>query len=253
MLSPPRQQMSQKWFGFLFSAFFSPAPWDTFVTNHCLCFGKVDVPNQDHLYTDQPGSWLWLSKETFCLRNFGLSGTPLQCLTSHPPHPHPHQFLCPGSNQDTAELNTIVFVLYLFKSVQLEPKPRSKRSHVTLSLEEGISLQVCFSDKSFSLPKWCSLNKLWITSSYILLVCLCITQQPLPRISLLRVVSSCSVTHCWSQLPILMILDWFQCQNLCIVIFAYACPSVGMTQVNSCTKGKCLSALDKITKLIKIL
>lgn len=197
-------------------------------------------------------------KGNFLLEEFWTewySSAVLNFAPTPPPTPPPIPVSWPQSRYCRTQYNRIcsVFVLYLFKSVQLEPKPRSKQSHVTLSLEEGISLQVCFSDKSFSLPKWCSLNKLWITSSYILLVCLCITQQPLPRISLLRVVSSCSVTHCWSQLPILMILDWFQCQNLCIVIFAYACPSVGMTQVNSCTKGKCLSALDKITKLIKIL
>jgi len=44
-------------------------------------------------------------------------------------------------------------------------------------------------------------------------------------------------------------------EDLCVVILAYAYPSVGMPQENSCAKGKCLSpsALKKIRKCLKIL
>lgn len=80
-----------------------------------------------------------------------LCDTPLQCLIFSPlplKTTDPTRFLCPGSNQNTAELHTIMFVQCVFKSVQLEPKPQSKGPHATLSLEEEKSLQVCFSDNA---------------------------------------------------------------------------------------------------------
>lgn len=72
-----------------------------------------------------------------------------------------------------------------------------------------------------------------------------------PSKSLPSVVSSCSVTHCWSSASyfsdpgFVSMSEFVYKQDLSIVTFAYACPSAGMPQVYSCTKGKCLSALNK--------
>lgn len=115
-----------------------------------LVFWEADVPDCDHSYTDQLGSCRWLSKEPFFLRIFGMpmwhSSAVLNFFRTASENNRSYSTLVSWQQQNTPELNTVAFVLYTFKSVQLDPKPRSKGPHSTLSLEEGKSLRVCFSD-----------------------------------------------------------------------------------------------------------
>lgn len=52
-------------------------------------------------------------------------------------------------------------------------------------------------------------------------------------------------SSCFNDPGLVSMPEFVYKQDLCILVFAYVCTSVGMPQVSSCTKGKCLSALNK--------
>lgn len=142
-----------------------------------------------------------------------ICDAPLQCSIFSPlplKTRDPTWFLCPG-NQNTTELSTIIFVQYMSKSLQLGPKDPIQCSPWKRGNHAGFPSYTVFQPPSVvQLTK----NKLWITSSYTLLIRFCIILQPL----LEEVFWGWFPAAPWHiaevQLPILMALDWFQCQNL---------------------------------------